>query len=65
MARQVAIDRAAGKIQVPHAPVASTPTRAGRVRVLTFLLPVFIPDIPHDLFLHERDRWLASGINPC
>jgi len=40
-----AIDLASGKIRVPHTPVL-------RVRVFTFLLLVFTPRIPHDLFLH-------------
>jgi len=47
------IDRASGKNRVPHTPVAFTPARSGRVRVLTFLFPVFIPRIQHDLFLQE------------
>ncbi len=42
-----AIDRASGKTRVPHTPIL-------RVRVLTFLLPVFMPRIQHDLFLHEQ-----------
>ena len=33
-----AIDRTSGKIRVPHTPVL-------RVRVLTFLFPLFIPHI--------------------